>query len=380
MNTNFAKLLVLVLLSLHSVTSTAAEFSAKIIDGLGRPVLDAVVDVYWFGPESEKLARRVELVRVRTNQHGIAKGTYDEKSIPAGEMIYVAVSKDGYGSYSMATLQADYVLKREFGPSDLRRIVKLSGEAQLKEMRELLAGNFKFKTFDEHLRELVFFHEQQLRPVLKALVQDPKVGTAAAQLLAYIGVPEDIRLVVRHAPAPKRCGFEDRWAYYVVCALLDPKTEEEWVFLRSCALNEYDDRWVDAGAIETLRLIASPRSLRILKEVREKNTYRERFIAKAVEYIESNPPSLSDKKLTEAGEKVAQAIKIGNWQGNKKPRFNQKGDMALIECEFIADRDVLIYTATFHKVGSVWKLRGVRETFQAFLGRPPEKEKSGKKE
>ena len=70
---------------------------------------------------------------------------------------------------------------------------------------------------------------------------------------------------------------------------------------------------------------------------------------------------------------MAQAIKIGDWQENKKPRFNDNGDKALIDCEFIAGRDLLIHTATFHKVGDVWKLRGVRETMQALLASPPKK-------
>ena len=33
--------------------------------------------------------------------------------------------------------------------------------------------------------------------------------------------------------------------------------------------------------------------------------------------------------------------------------------------------DLLIHTATFHRVEGVWKLRGVRETLQAYLATPP---------
>jgi hypothetical protein len=91
-------------------------------------------------------------------------------------------------------------------------------------------------------------------------------------------------------------------------------------------------------------------------------------------FPKSNLPTLADKDLTEAGKKVAQAIKIGDWQENKKPQFNESGDKALIESGFIASIALLIYPATFHNVGDVWKLRGVRETMQALLARPPEKQ------
>jgi hypothetical protein len=236
----------------------------------------------------------------------------------------------------------------------------------------MLAGRLEEKS-EGSLDELVFFHEKQLRPALRALVEDSKVGRGVIGLLAFIGQPEDLRLVVEHAPKPKRKLFEDRWAYGAVTALLEPATEQEWFFLEKCAAGQYDDLWVDAGAIQTLKLIASPKSSATLQKVIKKNPDRSRSIQAALDYIESNPHALADKDLAEAGKKVAKAIRIGDWQENKKPRFNKSGDKALIDCEFIAGRDLLIHTATFHKVDGVWKLRGVRETMQALLARPPEK-------
>ncbi len=220
--------------------------------------------------------------------------------------------------------------------------------------------------------EVVFVLEHRFRSALRALVPDAKVGTAAAQLLAFIGVPEDVRFVVDHAAPPKQGFFENRWAYGVVCALLEPATEKEWALLRSCALNEYDDLWVVAGAINTLKLIASPRSLQVLREVGKVNGDRAAYVESAIQYIESAPPSLSDEDIVAAGKKVAQAIRIGTWKGNKDPRFNERGDKALVECELVAGRDLLVYTATFHKVDGRWKLRGIRETMQALLAQEPE--------
>lgn len=352
---------------------SAAEFTAKVIDGLGRPLADATFEVEIPHAGSDGKVEKMERLKLSSDQDGMVKGKYDEKSI-SPDKLWVLVSKEGYSRYSTG-LRAEYVLERKFYPKDIRRIAKLRGDVQIKELKEVLAGEFgrESKGESETLEESVFFHERQFRIPLQSLVQDEKVGVHAVELLAFIGVPEDLRLVIQHARPPLRELFKDRWTYGVVCALLEPAIEEEWAFLKKCALNEYDDRWVDAGAIDALKLIATPRSRETLQEVRKKNTYREKMIAKAVEYIESKPRPLADANLVEAGKKVAQAIKIGDWEENREPRYNEESDMALIDCQFIAGRDLLTYTATFHKVGDVWKLRGVRETMQALLAFPPER-------
>jgi hypothetical protein len=53
---------------------------------------------------------------------------------------------------------------------------------------------------------------------------------------------------------PESSIFGDRWRYAVATSLVSPDDEDEWSFLRRCALNEFNDRWVDAGAIQTLKL------------------------------------------------------------------------------------------------------------------------------
>jgi hypothetical protein len=361
---------VLLLLAIRPATLCAAHVSAKVIDRLGRPVTNAVMDIHWLKSVSEHDVRRVGLAKLVSDRNGIARGTYDESSIPPGEDLRVEVSKTGYSGYTTTGLRAEFVLEREFGAADLRRIAALDGEAQVNELRELLAG--KLNDSGQGLYEGVFVQEHKFRSALRALISDPKVGTAAGEILAFVGVPDDVRLFINHAPPPKRKLFEDRWAYGVVCALLEPATEKEWAFLRNCAMNEYDDRWVDAGAIQILKLIASPRSKQLLKEVGENNKDRADSVEVAVKYIESTPASLSDEDVVVAGKRVAQAIRIGKWQGNKAPQFNEKKDKALVACEFIAGRDLLIHTATFHKVDGIWRLRGVRETMQALLARAPE--------
>ena len=359
----------LLLLVARPMVLCAADVTAKVIDRLGRPVTNAVVDIHWLKSVSKDDVRKIELVKLVSGRDGIVKGTYDETSVPKGEDIWVEVSKPGYSGYSTTGLRPEFVLDREFGAVDVRRIAGLEGEKQINQLRELLAGDFEDS--GSGLDELVFVQERKFRPALRALAGDPKVGTAAGQLLAFIGVPDDIRLVLDYAPPPKRELFEDRWAYGVACALLEPATEKEWTFLRNSAINDYDDLWVDAGAIGTLKLIASPKSKQILEEAGRKNKDRAASIEAAIKYIESAPEPLSDEDIVVSGRKVAQVIEIGKWQGNKPPQYNEKKDKALVACEFIVGRDLLVHTATFHKVDRKWRLRGVRETMQALLAREP---------
>jgi len=278
------------------------------------------------------------------------------------------VSKPGYSGYSTTGWPSKFELEREFSTADVQRIADLQGDEQVTELRELLAGDFDTS---RELYELVFIQENKFRQALRALITDPDVGVEAGKFLAFIGVPKDVRLFLKHAP-PIKEPFDDSWTYGVVCALLEPTSKEEWNFLRSCALNEFDNLWCDREAIRTLKLIASPHSREILTEVKRSNEDRADYVTKAIEYIDANPSPIADADLMAAGEKVAKAIRIGNWRGNRKPRFNQKGDKALVECEFISGRDVLMYTATFHKVDGVWKLRGVRATMQKLLACDPE--------
>jgi hypothetical protein len=351
------------------------DFSIRIVDGLGRPVPDVVVDVHWLKKEKDGEVRKAELAKVKTNQKGVAAGTYDDKAIPADESTWVELSKAGYSGYTSDRLENEFVLKREFKAEDLDRIAKLSEPDRLRELEELLAGDLD----GQDLESRVFVNDDLLSPALRRLLDNPRVAVHAFSLLSFIGVSEDLRLIVEKAPAPKKELFQDRWAYSVATALLSPTTEKEWSFLRSCAFNEYDDLWVDAGAIQTLKLIASPKSRAILEQIPTKNPDRSDEAKAAVDYINAKPAPLSDRSLTNVAERVAKAVKIGSWKGNKPPTFNSSSDKALVQCEFRTGRDLLVYTATFHKVGEAWVLRGVRETMQALLAKDADSDESGKK-
>src|SRR5436190_13188059 len=193
---------VLVLLVDRPMAVCAGDLTAKVIDRLGRPVTDAVVDIHWLKSVSKDDVRKIDLVKLVSDRDGIVKGTYDEKSVPKGEHVWVEISKAGYRGYSTTGMRPEFVLEREFGAADVRRIASLEGEAQINQLRELLAGDFEDS--GPGLHELMFVQEHKFRPGLRALVDDPKVGIAAGQLLAFIGVPDDVRLFLAHAPPPKR--------------------------------------------------------------------------------------------------------------------------------------------------------------------------------
>jgi hypothetical protein len=257
----------------------------------------------------------------------------------------------------------------QIGSPNVFRVARLQGVFQQDALRELITANFRR---DHHaFREAVFYYEARLRPALGSLLQDPKVNDEAVDLLALIGVPEDLRLIIELPSVPKkRKPLPNRWAYSVACSLLDPSSEEEWSFPRKCALYEYDDRWVDAGAIQTLRLIASWRSREILEEAQRQNQFRGYSLARALEYIQSEPSPLTASNLEELADRIAQTIKIGKWGGNGKPRCNEGGDKALLDFQFQSGPDRLTYTATFHKIDGRWRLRGVQETLQALTLTP----------
>jgi hypothetical protein len=247
--------------------------------------------------------------------------------------------------------------------TELLRIAQLSGPPQASALRALLAGN-------HYSNESVFYFGDRLRTSLRSSLQDARVGESAARLLALIAVPEDVRAIIESPPQPQKKGFSNRWAYSVAASVLDPQSDVEWLFLRKCVINGFDDRWVDAGAIQTLKLIASPRSRAVLEDAQRLNSFRVRSITTALEYINSEPPSLVGPDLKSLAERVAQIIRIGDWKGNGAAFCNESGDKALVDFFFQTISDRFVYTATFHRSDAGWKLRGVRETEQAMIGIP----------
>jgi hypothetical protein len=341
----------------------AAEFSAQFVDGLNRPLPGVLVEVSCEDRRKEP-AREVTLLHLRSDSNGLVHSEYDAVSAGCGEFLGVSVEKEGYASYSSGP-RSRYVLERRYAADEVHRVAALEGETRQQALRELLAGNLT--TEISRFRDLVVYYEAELRPVLRALAGDRDVTVRARELLSLIGAPEDARMVLQLAARIDEANsFDARWRYWVVSALLSPHDDDEWSFLRKCALNDFEDRWVDAGAIQTLKLIGSPRSEEILEEVQKRNTYRAASIAKALEYVKSYPGTPAGPDLKALGARVVDVVRIGTWKGNDKPRYNQAGDKALVDMHFHSGLDALVYTATFHRMDRAWVLRGVRETLQSF--------------
>jgi hypothetical protein len=255
--------------------------------------------------------------------------------------------------------------------AEVDRIAALKNAQQRQALRELLVDSGKVDSDPRAFREAIFYHEGQLRPALRSLLNDAEASQIARFLLSTTGSADDLRLMIQHPPPVARRGFPNRWTYAVATSLLEPKSDEEWNFLRKCAENDFEDRWVDYGAIQTLKLIASDRSRQILEESSVRNEFRRRQIATAVEYIQSNPQPLACPNLTDLAKRVAEVVRFGDLEEIRSPCYDELGDKALVDFVFHSGLDRLTYTATFHLKNGVWKLRGVRETLQEFMPPPP---------
>jgi len=331
------------------------DFNLRTVDGLGRPLAGVAVEV---GCAAE--AKEVKSFKYTSGQDGTVRGSYDPAVCRPRS---VSVQKQGYQSY-FSGFREKYVLGRLLDVQEVKRVALLTGNEQEGELRELLAGDLSAAS--DKFRTALFYYERQLRASLRNLARDPFVTLAAREILVTIADSADLRLVVSLDTPAAASVLPDRWRYAVATALTAPEDESEWTFLRRCALNEFNDRWVDAGAIQTLKVIASARSESILVEVQEQNTAQAQRVAKALEYVRSGPPALSGPDLQDLGKRAAGVIAVGTWQDNAAPRFNEAGDKALLDFHFQAGSDYLTYTATFHRIGNVWIFRGARETGQAF--------------
>ncbi len=353
-----------------------ANFSIQINDGLGRPVPAVAVEVFRFVKQTNADDIKIVLGKATSENDGIARGVYDKGSIPSNSTFMVTLTKAGYGTVT-APPQINYTINKVFHSNDVATIAKLPYASQNEQVMELLAGEWDSPKIT--LADAIFAHDSELQPPLKRTVDDKNVGRQAAEMLAYIGNPDDVRFLLGDSFTPNGNPAVNRWADAVASALLAPTTTREWSFLKSCAMDEFGDHWVDLAGIRTLRLIASPQSLQMLKDVRDINTNRTRQIDSAIAYINQHPPPLADRDLAKAATKAAQALDSGAWLGNDKPRFNLKGDKALVDFNFIADGNrYLVYTGTFHRDArdaNVWKLRGLRETKDAILPGSPSAQK-----
>lgn len=216
-------------------------------------------------------------------------------------------------------------------------------------------------------RDDLFLHSAELHLALRELLGKKDVHPAAAQTLALIGGREDVRGILR-AEGPTALATRNG-LYPVLTALVLPQSEDEWSVLWRAACNEFKSAWAERGAIQTLRLTASPRARLVLTSAAQENRAAAPQIERAIEAIDADPRPMTGSNLAELGERVGRALQIGEWDKKVRIVYNPDGGRAIIDCLFVAPEDYLTYTAIFARAADRWSLTCVRETLKAF--RPP---------
>ena len=229
-------------------------------------------------------------------------------------------------------------------------------KSRVSELREILAGSLQ----DADVESEIFVRDRAFRTPCENWLTTPIWGWARVPV-GLDRCTEDLAWVVPRLPSPKKDRtWENRWACEVVGGLLDPTTDAEWAFLKRCAIGEFEYEAVQGSAITILRLIASPKSREILEALHVEDDDAIDMIAQALEHIKSNPPPFADRNLDKLGRRLAGELKCGKWQGNSEPLLSERRDKARIGLSFAAGIERIDFTAVFHKVGEVWKLRGFR--------------------
>ena len=242
----------------------------------------------------------------------------------------------------------------------MQAILTLTGDDFKQGLRELLAGQEADSQLKlGHLEKTAFQWEARFRPVLLAFVNDPLVTGRVREVLALIGMPEDLRMITSLALPSLNAPVYHPCLACIAAELVRPDDDSEWSFLRDCVINASREGGVEIVAIQSLKLNGSPRSEAILQVAKRKNPDWS-VVQDALAYVRSKPVPLEGPSLTALAKRVAPLLMKADSSRFGRPRFNESGDKALIDFTLSAPGDRSTYTATFHKANGLWVLRGVR--------------------
>ena len=318
-------------LALIAAVAHGDDFSTRVVDGLGNPIAGVSVRLEVLCELPGGKVKSVTLAKFTTDAAGRVAGSY-----PGGKQCSelppdVELRKEGFSGYSDTQFKPEYVLLRQVRSKDLERVVSLKGESQRLALRDVILGERNDDMAAKELDELLLSKTSQIHDALLSLTTDEHAKKQASELVAMLALPDDMARILPTPPSSQDGdAFDNRWIYSLVTGLIEPTTESQWELLKRAASGDYDDLWVDAGAIQTLRLNASSRSRSILQEVAAKNADRRKMIDRAVAYIDAGAKPVAEADLIEAGKKAAHAIGFSGWQGNKAPRYSESRDVALI--------------------------------------------------
>ena len=356
-----------------SYCAYAGEFSIRVVDGTAQPV-SGVSCVVTSGEDS--VFSRV------SDTNGYVKGALGAIQGRGGEL-FVEFHKVGYQDYSASfnSRVRLYTLKRIYGPDDIAQAAGLCRKEQRDALMAILRNAFEPNPEkSSSLEEVVFQSADDLRPALRRLLLDPIVKKRVCNILAFVGYPEDIQEIVHTVRLAKVSTTDAHWAYCLVAALLEPSSQRDWTLLRKCAANDFDNRWFEAGAIQSLQLISTAQSLEILEQIHERNRRYHDHVAQAFDYVKSHPMSENrGRDLVGAAERVAKQIHIGHWMRNEPPDLNQSHEWATVTMRFADGNYRPAFSAIFHNNNGAWDLRAIGEDYQhtqESLGRAIERIKS----
>lgn len=248
---------------------------------------------------------------------------------------------------------------------ELARIARLRGAPQQHALKDFLLNPGP----EAELMQPLLYHERSLHNALLSLLRDPQSMDLAAGILAYLGYSEGRSFVLDRVLAATDSESQMSLPARFACELFDPRTEKEWSYLRASASGQYDEREVSC-AIRALKLIASPRSRRILEEALGRQPAWNRTIRDAIQYAVTHPPA-QGRCLESLATRTARAATDGEWLGNEPPRYNKERNIALVDASSRFAGDRFFYTATFHRKSNVWKTVSFRMTGAASPPPPP---------
>lgn len=331
----------------------AAEFEVQVVDVLKKPLNNVRIKCYVTVEQENGDVEDIVIARARTNSRGIAAGEYDETRVPPGQKIYLGLSKRGYPDNDFFALDKVLVYAKGYLDEDVDRALQLHPKKRSTAVRNILSEGYWPDIGDN-----VFVRESELcRPMLQDFLNDKDVARSAASILVFMGYPEDIRTVLKKFPPRETRDYRNFLCSQIAYALFDPVTEEEWDFLRRCAIDEFQDGWADAAALQTLSLLDDTRRLDIFNEVKQKN--RKRVSDDLIARFNTAPPALMGEDISLLAGNISKAVSAGTWESNEEPRRNTPDTIALVDMFFRSGRCGYLYTAVFHRADNLWKLRGL---------------------
>lgn len=373
--------------------SDAFEFSGQVIDGLNRPYENFEIELFRFDND-----KRIIVKKVITDKDGIFKAEVEGNK---ANLLYGFTLTSGYsviGKFS-SEIDPSWNLKIiQQRPPSLKMIRNLSHIQQNNlesKMLEILSSGIYEYPMNEAFIELFKINEH-IEPAIVSIIEgsysdNRYVRDNAVILLSYFANPRTIKQVLFkkltkwiNEEIPE---IEKAYISYIASTLLSLSTEEEWLFLEE-NIKTLKNRAIAQNALNTLKAISNERSLNILKSAElhiesEINTnepvsiekdpvkwdeiffkkYFLKEISNAIKFKKDHPKGIIYSSNINISIKNASEIIIDMKAKEKfkidRVIYDRKGNKAFVSGFIQGLRYSKNYHLVFHKIGSVWILKGI---------------------